>query len=206
MAGQSIERREVLRVLALAAAASEFPGFCRWALACGHGGAETPRPRPDHYTPQFFTADEYAIVEKLSDMILPSDGSPGATEAGVSEFIDFMVASDPSIQYKFRYGLTWLDTQADRLYGTHFLKLDTSKQEDILDHLAYKDKFRTGEDEGREFFKFIRDYTMMGFYTSKAGLQELDYPGLQVFYSSTPRCPHHNDPEHRHLRHPGVRS
>ncbi|HTV55994.1 MAG TPA: gluconate 2-dehydrogenase subunit 3 family protein, partial [Terriglobia bacterium] len=91
MAGQSIERREVLRVLALAAAASQFPGFSRWAIACGHGDPETPRQRRDYYTPQFFTAHEYAMVEKLSDIILPSDGSPGAADAGVSEFIDFMV-------------------------------------------------------------------------------------------------------------------
>jgi gluconate 2-dehydrogenase gamma chain len=204
MAGQSIERREVLRVLALAAAASEFPGFSRWALACGHGESATPRPRPDHYTPQFFTGPEYATVERLCDIILPRDGSPGAADAGVSEFIDFMVASDPSIQYKFRYGLSWLDAQADRLYGRPFVKLETAEQTNILDHLAYKDKFRPGEDEGRDFFKLVRDYTMMGFYTSKAGLQELDYPGLQVFYSSTPRCPHHDDPEHRHLS-SGVR-
>lgn len=199
LAGQSIERRDVLRVLALAAAASEFPGFSRWAIACGHGDAERPRPRPGHYTPQFFTAHEYATLEKLTDMILPSDGSPGAADAGVSEFVDFMVWSDPSIQYKFRYGLTWLDAQADRLYGRQFLKLEADQPQEILDHLAYKQKFRAGEEEGRDFFKLVRDYTMMGFYTSKAGLQELDYPGLQVFYTSTPKCPHPDDPEHRHL-------
>lgn len=199
MAGQSIERREVLRVLALAAAASNFPGFSRWALACGHGEAEKSRAKPEHYTPQFFTAHEYATVERLSDMILPSDGSPGAADAGVSEFIDFMVASDPGIQYQFRYGLTWLDAHAEGLCGQRFVKLDTAKQEDILDHLAYKEKFRAGEEEGQDFFKLIREYTAMGFYTSKAGLQELAYPGLQVFYASTPKCPHHGDPEHRHL-------
>lgn len=186
-------------MLALAAAASGFPGFSRWAIACGHGDTERPRPRPDHYTPQFFTAHEYATLEKLTDMILPSNGSPGAADAGVSEFVDFMVWSDPSIQYKFRYGLTWLDAQADRLYGRQFIKLEPDQQQEILDYLAYKQKFRAGEEEGRDFFKLVRDYTMMGFYTSKAGLQELDYPGLQVFYTSTPKCPHPDDPEHRHL-------
>jgi gluconate 2-dehydrogenase gamma chain len=205
MAGQGIERREVLRVLALAAAASEFPGFCRWGLACGHGETDRPRPKPDFYTPQFFTAGEYATVEKLSDIIIPGDGSPGAAEAGVSEFIDFMVASDPGIQYRFRYGLTWLDAHADQLYRRSFLKLGAAEQQDILDHLAYKEKFRAGEEEGQDFFKLTREYTVMGFYTSKAGLKELDYPGLQVFYTSTPACPHHGDPEHRHLRTPGSR-
>lgn len=203
MAGQGLERREVLRVLALAAAASEFPGFSRWALACGHGGIDNS-PKMERYTPQFFTAHEYATVERLSDMILPGNGSPGAADAGVSEFIDFMAANDPGIQYRFRYGLTWLDVRAAQLHGRPFLKLEAADQERLLDHLAYKEKFRAGEEEGRDFFNLIREYTMMGFYTSKAGLQELDYPGLRVSWPSTPKCHHPNDPEHKHLHSPAT--
>lgn len=204
MAGQGLERREVLRVLALAAAASEFPGFSRWAIACGHGGAE--RPKPDHYTPQFFAAHEYATIEKLCDMILPSDESPGAADAGVSEFVDFMVASDPGVQYRFRYGLTWLDMRADQLHKSRFLDLSAEEQQGLMDHLAYKAKFRAGDEEGQDFFNLVREYTMMGFYTSKAGLEELDYPGLRVFWTSTPKCPHHDDPEHQHLPPPSDRA
>ena len=54
MAGQSLERREVLRVLALAAAASSFPGFSRWSFGCGHG-TDIVQIRPSQYTPRFFT-------------------------------------------------------------------------------------------------------------------------------------------------------
>ena len=36
MAGQSIERREILRILTLAAGAATFPGFSKWSFACGH--------------------------------------------------------------------------------------------------------------------------------------------------------------------------
>ena len=94
MAGQSIERREILRVLAMAASASEFPGFCRWAFACEQAETVKPRPEPESYMPQFFTTHEYATVEKLSDMIIPSDGSPGALQAGVSEFIGFILVNN----------------------------------------------------------------------------------------------------------------
>ena len=34
MGGQSIERREILRYLGIAAVAASFPGFSRWAFAC----------------------------------------------------------------------------------------------------------------------------------------------------------------------------
>ena len=198
MAGQGMERREVLRVMALAAAASGFPGFSRWAFACDHLGAD-PAPRPAEYSPQFFTPAEYSAVERLTEMIIPSDGTPGAREAGVAEFIDFMVWSDPSVHYRFRYGLTWLDSLSDRLHARPFRELPQAQQTEILEHLAYKNRYRAGEEEGRAFFKLLREYTLMGFYTTRIGLEDLDYPGLKVLYEKLPGCPHHGDPEHRHL-------
>jgi hypothetical protein len=188
----------MLRVLALAAAASQFPGFQRWAFACDHlaGGARPSTPA--RYAPQFFNAQEYATLERLSELIIPSDGSPGAKEAGVSEFIDFMVWSDSSLQYRFRYGLAWLHAHACNLHGKAFLDLGADEQADILEHLAYKDRYRPGEEDGRAFFRVAREYTLMGFYTSKAGLEHLDFPGLK-FYPESPGCPHGDDPEHLHL-------
>lgn len=198
MAGQGLERREILRAMALGAAASQFPGFSRWSFACDHFAPDSQDARPGQYAPQFFTAPEYETLERLTELILPSDGSPGAREAGVSEFVDFMVSSDPGIQYRFRYGLTWLDTHADALHGKSFRNLTAGDQTDILQHLAYKDRYRAGEEEGRVFFNLVREYTVMGFYTSRVGLEQLDYPGLKL-YSESPGCPHGNDPEHLHL-------
>jgi gluconate 2-dehydrogenase gamma chain len=199
MAGQGMDRREVLRVMALAASASKFPGFHRWAFACDHSGGEAVRVRSAAYTPQFFTSQEYLLIECLAETIIPSDGTPGAREAGVAEFIDFMVWSDPSVQYRFRYGLTWLDAHSDRLHSKPFHELGASEQTQILEHLAYKSRYRVGEEEGRNFFKLVREYTLMGFYTTRIGLEQLDYPGLQTIYDKLPGCPHPNDPEHRHL-------
>jgi hypothetical protein len=49
IAGQGLERREILRAMALAAAASQFPGFHRWAFACGHVGAPPHESEPASY-------------------------------------------------------------------------------------------------------------------------------------------------------------
>jgi len=197
MAGQGLERREVLRVLALAAAASGEGGFSRWAFACGHG-SERLQVRPARYTPRFFSAGEYALVERLTELILPTDDTPGAREAGVAEFIDFMVASDPGVQYRFRYGLVWLEAHARRLHGKAFAELDEAPQRGLLEPLAYAARHRPGEEEGRAFFALVREYTVMGFYTSRVGLTALDYPGLRI-YAESPGCPHPDDPEHRRL-------
>lgn len=197
MAGQGLERREVLRMLSLAAAASGHPGFSRWAFACAHGEQGRPE-RPSRYTPGFFSSAEYAAVERLTELILPSDGTPGAREAGVAEFVDFMVWSDPSVQYPFRYGLVWLEAHARRAHGKGFVDLAEAEQQALLEPLAYAARHRPGEEEGRAFFKLAREYTVMGFYTSKVGLTALDYPGLRV-YGESPGCPHPDDPEHRRL-------
>ena len=53
----------------------------------------------------------------LPEIIIPSDATPGAKEAGVAEFIDFMVASDPEVQYPFRMGLAWLNAHSERTVG-----------------------------------------------------------------------------------------
>jgi gluconate 2-dehydrogenase gamma chain len=204
MAGQGLDRREILRAMALAAAASQFPGFERWAFACGHVGARAGEssaaspPRAETYTPQFFTPDEYSTLERLTELILPSDGTPGARESGVSEFLDFMIASDPGSQYEFRYGLIWLDAQSDKLHGKRFRELEAADQSDILKPLAYKDQYRDGEDESRRFFGNLRELTLMGFYTSRIGLEQLDFPGLK-FYAESPGCPHVDDRGHLHL-------
>lgn len=198
MAGQGIQRREVLRILGTAAAAARFPGFSKWGFACGHVGNAALQIKPASYSPQFFTPAEYATVERLADLIIPSDATPGAKEAGVAEFIDFMVASDPEAQYPFRMGLTWINAHAERTFGKRFVELPAEQQNSLLEPLAFKDKARMGEEDGREFFKLIREYTVTGFYTSQIGFKELDNPALK-FYSESPECPHHGDREHRHL-------
>ena len=198
MAGQGIQRREMLQILGVAAAAARFPGFSKWGFACGHLGNAALQIKPAAYHPQFFTGDEYALVERLADIIIPSDATPGAKEAGVAEFIDFMVANDPEVQYSFRTGLTWLNAHAERTAGGRFMTLSAEQQTSLLEPLGFKDKARPGEEDGRKFFSLMREYTVTGFYTSEIGFKELDNPALK-FYAESPECPHKDDPEHRHL-------
>jgi gluconate 2-dehydrogenase gamma chain len=198
MAGQSIERREVLRILAVAAGAATFPGFSKWSFACSHIGNAVAQIKPAIYQPIFFTPAEYALIERLTDLIIPADDTAGARDAGVSEFIDLMVSRDLELQRDFRTGLSWLNLHSQKTLGKTFLMLNADQQTALLEPLAYKKKFRAGEEPGRKFFDLIREYTVMGFYTSEIGLKELDYPGLS-FYAESPSCPHKDDPEHRHL-------
>lgn len=201
MAGQGVQRREILRILGTAAAAAHFPGFSKWGFACGHIGKAALQIKPAQYSPQFFTSGEYAMVERLTDIIIPSDATPGAKEAGVAEFIDFMVASDPEAQYPFRTGLAWLNAHSERKQGNKFVELTLEQQTSLLEPLGFKDRAQAKEEEGQVFFGLIREYTVTGFYTSEIGFKELDNPALK-FYSESPECPHKGDPEHLHLSRP----
>jgi gluconate 2-dehydrogenase gamma chain len=199
MANQGLDRRTVLEMLAKAAAASQFPGFSRWVF-----GAENPSAQQHHqtYQPMYFNPSEYQTIDILTDLIIPADETPGARAAGVSEFIDFMAAhGEAEIQQPLRDGLAWLDTTAKNSHGDVFARLPEEHQIALLKKVAYRNQPSPGDLEGQKFFQLIRRYTAMGYYTSRIGLEELDFPGLRL-YTQSPACPHTNDPEHLHLSPP----
>jgi hypothetical protein len=198
VAGQGLQRREILRVIGVAALASHFPGFTRWAYAGAHSPGDAAPPRPQSYAPQFFSEPDFAVVRRLTELIIPSDETPGAREAGVCEFVDFMVARDPEQQSPMRTGLAWLQDRSHREFSRPFLQLTAVEQAALLEPLAYKAKYRDGEEKGREFFRRIRELTVMGFYSSEIGYWELDNPALHP-WGSSPACPHAADPAHKHL-------
>jgi hypothetical protein len=173
------------------------------------------------YQPLFFSHAHYATVERLTEMMIPADDTPGAKEAGVAEFIDFMVANRVPIstsedlrtveetlrqgsaaQARFAEGLNWMNAHCKAEFGQEFLNCAAEQQNELLEELAYKAKFRSGTEAGREFFQFVRDYTVVGYYTTKIGLQSLGYPGLQMVWPSMPGCSHPDDPEHAHRMKP----
>ena len=186
-------------MLARIATLSQFPEFSKWMFAADHVHDQKADRVP--YNPRFFTPAEYRSLDVLCELIIPADETPGAHQAGVSEFIDFIVSADDELQYPFRTGLAWLDAFSTERHGGVFAELAPTQQESLLSELAERDQISQAETEGREFFSLARKYTVIGYYTSRISLEELDYPGLQ-FYSSSPECRHKDDPEHKHLPQP----
>lgn len=204
MANQSPDRRQILALLARVAAVGQFPGFSRWVCAAEHQHTDdSVQPRSAQYMPQFFTPEEYKAVDQVSELIIPKDEKPGAHDAGVAEFIDFMVAHEfEDVQFRFRTGLAWLNAFSFENHGHDFCALNTDQQDALLSRLAYQSKRKPTEVQGQQFFDVVREYTVMGYYTSRAGMEALDEPGLKL-YSASPECPHKGDPEHLHLSTPG---
>ena len=70
---------------------------------------------------KFFTDHELATITILADIIIPKDEvSGGATEAKVTDFIEFIVKDIPSHQVPMRGGLKWLDLQCNKRFNNPF--------------------------------------------------------------------------------------
>jgi gluconate 2-dehydrogenase subunit 3-like protein len=225
LGGQGVERREILRYIGIATVAASFPGFSKWAFACSHDSPRTPPDSPSKsaYQPLFLSAQHYSLVERLADMIIPEDDTPGAKQAGVAEFIDFMLANRVAVsgsrdirstadaieagndaQVRFLAGLNWINANSHSEFGHNFMDCTADQQNSMLEELAFRDKFKPNTESGRAFFQMIRDYTVVGYYTTKIGLESLGYPGLRQLWPNMPGCSHPDDPEHLRLPKPAM--
>ncbi|MEX0720101.1 MAG: gluconate 2-dehydrogenase subunit 3 family protein [Balneolaceae bacterium] len=126
----------------------------------------------------FFTDAERKTVESLSDLIIPADDISGsATDAGVPDFIDFMMKDVPGMQLPVRGGLMWLDNQSRQNFGKIFTECSPAEQKELLDKFVYPDKADPNMGYGVRFFNRMRNLTVTGFYTSEMGFKDLGYMG-----------------------------
>jgi gluconate 2-dehydrogenase gamma chain len=130
------------------------------------------------YKPKFFTPHEMATVTALGNLIIPKDERSGnASEAGVPEFIDYMMVDQPDRQVMMRGGLRRLDSECRKQHGQPFVKCTEAQQTAMCDALAFPAKARPEHSHGVRFFSAVRDLTATGFFTSKIGIADLDYKG-----------------------------
>ena len=127
---------------------------------------------------KFFDDHEMKTIKQLADIIIPRDESSGsATDAGVHEFIEFIVKDKPEHQIPMRGGLKWLDLHCNRQFGKPFADLSSGDQLAMVDQIAYPDQAKPGMEQGVAFFNKMRDLTACGFFTSEIGIKDLDYKG-----------------------------
>jgi len=126
----------------------------------------------------FFDKHEMATITVLVDIIIPKDEVSGsATDAGVPEFIEFIVKDIPQHKLPMRGGLKWLDMQCLTRFGSIFKECNDSQQIELIDEIAYPNQAKPEMAQGVAFFNRIRSLTASGFYTSKIGVEDVGYKG-----------------------------
>jgi len=127
---------------------------------------------------KFLTAPELATIKVLADIIIPADDKGGsASQAGVPEFIEFIVKDMPQNQIPLRGGLKWLELESNKRFQKGFTLLTKSQQLQIVDDIAYPEKAKPMHSQGVAFFNLMRNLTASGYYTSKIGIADLGYMG-----------------------------
>jgi glucoside 3-dehydrogenase (cytochrome c) hitch-hiker subunit len=161
-------RREVLKIGAAATVAA--------SLGLGESVASQV---PAAAAAKFFTPEELALVDELSEMIIPTDAkSPGAKAAKVAAFIDSQLAEafDEKDRTEWRAGLARIDRLAADMRGQPFLRSSEADRTAILTRVAQNEAAPKSPDE--LFFKELKERVVHAYYTSEIGIkQDMEYKG-----------------------------
>src|SRR2546426_68177 len=163
---ESLSRREMIVATAAALVTPLLPGGATVPPAGGVPG-------------KFLTAAEYALLDELTELIIPADDhSPGARAAGVAGYIDGRLAEslEPDWQAQWRSGLQAVEGLSRELNGKPFLEATPDQRVAVLTRMA------AGEQDpktaGERFFRELKGWTARGYYTSKIGIHlDQEYKG-----------------------------
>jgi gluconate 2-dehydrogenase gamma chain len=188
-------RRAALKLVGAAPLVAGFAlGEAQAQSAHAHVRRQARRGRG--YEPQFFTPHEWAAVRLLADLVIPADERSGsAGDALVPEFMDTILVDDLAEprerernQTAMRGGLAWLERRSAELYGKSFVEAGDAERRALLDEIAWPEKAPPALSQGVAFFDAFRDLTASGFWSSKLGVDDLEYTG-NAFVPRWTGCP-----------------
>jgi len=169
-----LTRRDALKI---AAGALSLPAlFTRAAVAA-------PAPTAAATGPRFLTKDELALLDEVTETIIPADShSPGARAARVAAYIDGRLAEaylpvEADVQQRWRDGLRRIDALSQEMSGKTFVAASPEQRVAVLTRLSanQKEEPKSADDK---FWRELKGATVHGYYTSEIGIhQEMEYKG-----------------------------
>ena len=185
-----MDRRELLKFVALGTALPAMPAEVLAALREVHAGLASNPPR------KAFTAHQDATVATMAELIIPATDTPGAKAARVNEFIDHIVADWYSGEERARFlaGLADVDVRTQSQFQKNFADASPAQQSEILRALGVEMAHATAAlaaaprgyrgstpDPEDNFYFMFRQLTLTGYFTSEVGftlqLKKVIIPG-----------------------------
>jgi Gluconate 2-dehydrogenase subunit 3 len=179
-----MQRRDLLRLLATGAALQLAPSKM-FALV-----RETRALLSAQATPRTLNAHQEAVLNAMTELIIPRSDTPGAADVGATAFIDLILTewSDDTERTGFLNGLADVGARTQNLFGKAFLECSAAQQSQILVALG-EEMLQEADDAmprrrrrgfrsagGANFYPMLRRLTLVAYYTSEAGAtQELHY-------------------------------
>jgi len=134
-----LTRRDIvdvaIRAAALPGAAEFFSIWLRAAQAHQHSANSQAPPEPPllrDYRPKFFDATDFGALQSFTEILIPTDETPGAKEAHCAHFIDYLLDSAegvPEMRKQWRNAMSLL-----RDSGFH--KADAKKRAALVDAMS----------------------------------------------------------------------
>ena len=129
--------------------------------------------------PLFFTKEELALVDELTELITPADDhSPGARAALVAGYIDFRLseAFEEKPRTLWRDGLKLIEQLSQEMHSKSFLASSPEQRVALLTRISQNETKPVKPEE--LFFKELKSRTAHAYYTSKIGIHtEMEYKG-----------------------------
>ncbi len=137
---------------------------------------------PTSNWPRLLSAAEMTTLAALCDMIIPADDtSPSASAVGAHRYINEYVSAPydwaERALVRVRGGLAWLDVESQRRFTRRFTALTLTERTQICDDICFLPKAKPEFQAAARCFDQIRDLTASGFYTTDAGMKDLQYIG-----------------------------
>jgi gluconate 2-dehydrogenase gamma chain len=141
----------------------------------------------------FFNDDDTRTITALTERLMPgAPGMPGATDAGVTNYIDLALAGfDEDQQFFYRSGLAQLDAHCKQTYGKAFRSLTAEQQDETIAALQQGKAPTFVWPAAQAFFTRVRTHTMEGMFADPvyggnknfAGWRLIGFPGAQPIYT-----------------------
>ncbi len=138
-----------------------------------------------------FLQSRLPLLSALAETIIPATETPGASEAGVGNYILLMIkdCTDKQSANNFVDGVKELEAFSQKQWGKPYTLCPEEAQHSILAHFEKKGEPMhgiAGKIErrllGKSFFSLLKEYTVTGYCTSQLGAtQAMAYdlvPGL----------------------------
>ena len=126
-----------------------------------------------HFEPAPLGESEWAMLSRFLDELIPSDRSPGALEVGVLDELKELARKDGDYRRLLRYGVEWLEDQAQALGRSLFTTVDERTAHQILSTA----EAAAPERIERIFFLRISQDAFEAYYSKPESWEMLGYPG-----------------------------
>ena len=156
-------RREVLQGLIVSI------GGATALTACG-GVANVLSTRPGSAA-RFYTSEEYALVTRISDLIIPRTETPGAVDANVPGYMDGLMTDWANNKTKnaHRTALRHIKVELDQRAGGNFLDAsDTAAEQSLVSF----DAAAFAEDSDTSGYKRVKGYVSQSYFATEDGATE----------------------------------